>query len=225
MNNALAHKIRAKKLGILLRDARLHTGHNTAVCAQILGISESVYQQYENGDQAPSLPEIETLSYFWEIPIEHFWGSAILGQQGALPREVKLEKMLALRQRMVGGLIRKYRTDGGISIEQLAAQLNISPEELTAYELAQRPIPLPVLEHIADLLNRTLRDFHDKKGPVGQWNAQQRATTHFRELSPEMQEFVIKPVNRPFLEIAHRLSQMPVDQLRVLAESLLEITL
>lgn len=225
MNNALAHKIRAKKLGILLRDARLHTGHSVATCAQILGVSESVYQQYEAGEQAPSLPEIENLSYFWEIPIEHFWGSAILGQQGTLPREVKLEKMLALRQRMVGGLIRKYRTDSGISLEQLAAQLNITAQELNAYELAQRPIPLPILEHIADSLNRTLRDFHDKKGPVGQWNAQQRATKHFRELSPEMQEFVIKPVNRPFLEIAHRLSKMPVDQLRVLAESLLEITL
>ena len=44
------------------------------------------------------------------------------------------------------------------------------------------------------------------------------------DLTPEMQQFVEKPVNQPYLEIAMRLSELPVDKLRTLAESLLEIT-
>jgi hypothetical protein len=44
-------------------------------------------------------------------------------------------------------------------------------------------------------------------------------------LPVELQDFVSKPINRPYLEIAHRLSEMPADQLRAVAEGLLAITL
>jgi len=40
----------------------------------------------------------------------------------------------------------------------------------------------------------------------------------------EMQVFVSKPINRPYLELAIRLSEMSVDRLRSVAEGLLEIT-
>ena len=40
----------------------------------------------------------------------------------------------------------------------------------------------------------------------------------------EMQVFVSKPINRPYLELAMRLNDMSVDKLRGVAEGLLEIT-
>ena len=40
-----------------------------------------------------------------------------------------------------------------------------------------------------------------------------------------MQQFVSKPVNQPYLELAQRLSEMSVERLRSVAEGLLEITL
>jgi hypothetical protein len=48
---------------------------------------------------------------------------------------------------------------------------------------------------------------------------------HFAELSPELQDFISKPINRPYLEIAQRLGEMSVEKLRAVAEGLLEITL
>ena len=53
---------------------------------------------------------------------------------------------------------------------------------------------------------------------------QQEKTQVFLELPPDLQSFVCKPVNRPYLDIALKLSELPVDKLRILAESLLEIT-
>ena len=41
----------------------------------------------------------------------------------------------------------------------------------------------------------------------------------------ELQGFVCKPINRPYLELAVRLSEMSVEKLRGVAEGLLEITL
>jgi hypothetical protein len=46
----------------------------------------------------------------------------------------------------------------------------------------------------------------------------------FSELPSELQQFVCKPINRPYLELAMRLSDLPVDRLRTVAEGLLEIT-
>ena len=49
--------------------------------------------------------------------------------------------------------------------------------------------------------------------------------TNFDGLSPELQDFISKPINRPYLEIAQRLGDMSVEKLRTVAEGLLEITL
>jgi hypothetical protein len=43
-------------------------------------------------------------------------------------------------------------------------------------------------------------------------------------LPDDLQQFICQPVNRPFLELAKHLQGMPVDKLRSIAESLLEIT-
>jgi hypothetical protein len=46
----------------------------------------------------------------------------------------------------------------------------------------------------------------------------------FREMSPEMKEFVTKPANIAYLRTAKRLSEMDVEQLRAIAAGILEIT-
>jgi hypothetical protein len=40
-----------------------------------------------------------------------------------------------------------------------------------------------------------------------------------------LQSFVSQPINRPYIELAQRLSEMPTAKLRTIAEGLLEITL
>jgi hypothetical protein len=41
----------------------------------------------------------------------------------------------------------------------------------------------------------------------------------------EMQEFITKPINRPYIEVAMKLSSLSADELRAIAEGLLEITI
>ncbi len=84
---------------------------------------------------------------------------------------------------------------------------------------------MPALEALATVLNTSLRHFQDKQGPVGAWFVQQRSLREFMDLPLELQTFVCKPVNRPYLELAVRLSEMSVERLRGVAEGLLEITL
>jgi transcriptional regulator with XRE-family HTH domain len=222
-NNGL--KIRAKKLGVLIRDARLAARKETAECAQAIGVSREGFESFEMGEASPSFPEMEILAYYLNVPLEHFWGNELLKKNNEPLDHVSLELILGLRQRMIGVYMRKMRQEARMSSADLASQIGISVDDLQAYELGDKAAPFPVLEQVAYKTGRTLREFQDVHGPLGSWFLQQRATQEFKDLSPDLQSFVCKPINTPYLELAQRLSEMSVEKLRGLAEGLLEITL
>jgi len=223
--NPLLMAIRAKKLGVLIKDARLAHGKTVAECAQAIGVDEQSFEAFESGERSPSLPEIEILAYSLNLPVEHFRGNSLLSSNGKQRKPLDTEKIVALRQRMIGALIRKARLEVGFSLEDLAQACSIPSANLETYELGEESIPMPELEVICLVLETPIGEFEDRQGPVGIWSSQQRALQSFTEMSPELQAFVSKPVNRPYLEAAQRLSEMSVDKLRTVAEVLLEITL
>jgi hypothetical protein len=47
---------------------------------------------------------------------------------------------------------------------------------------------------------------------------------HLDHLPQEVREFVLKPINMPYLQVAMNLSHMPAEALRQIASGLLEIT-
>jgi transcriptional regulator with XRE-family HTH domain len=220
----LALQLRAKKLGVLIRDARLARGRTLEECAAELGVSPEVLDAFEYGEQSPSLPQVEWLAYILDVPLEHFWGSQSLSEQAAANGRPNAAATFAVRQRMIGVLVRKARLEAGMQPEALADAARITPQELEAIELGELPVPLPALEALSGALDRSIREFQDKQGPVGVWWAQQKAVAGFLDLPPELQRFIGKPVNRPYIELAIRLSEMSVDRLRAVAEGLLEIT-
>ena len=77
---------------------------------------------------------------------------------------------------------------------------------------------------LLNILGGHLNSLVDQHGPVGIWRKQQQAVEQFIHLPVEVQEFITKPVNMPYLLLAQRLSGMPVEKLRAIAEGLLEIT-
>lgn len=70
-----------------------------------------------------------------------------------------------------------------------------------------------------------IENFFDQSGPIGQWIGDERSMRQFLQLPKDLQAFVCQPVNRPYLDLARKLSAMSNDQLRSVAEGLLDITL
>ena len=64
-----ASQIRSKILGALLVDARNSSGRSVQECADFLGISEADYAGFESGATTPTLPQLEVLAYFFNVPI------------------------------------------------------------------------------------------------------------------------------------------------------------
>ena len=222
--NPQALTLRAKIIGVLIRDARLAANKTVEECAQAIGVLDETFLEYELGKKPISLPELEGVSYFLGIPLEHFWEHETLSSRDDQRQLPNMGKLIAIRQGMIGTLLRQARQESGLSLEALAEQVKIDPSRLEAYELGQEAVPLPELETLTGILNRSIREFQDQHGPIGVWNSQQHALKDFLSMDPEMQAFVSKPVNRPYLELAVRLSEMTVDKLRTVAEGLLEIT-
>lgn len=224
MVEALKLKIRTKKLGILIRDARLVSGKSLKDCAKAIGVSTHRIGSFERGDTAPSLPELEGLAFFLNAPLDHFWGDTELSG-GSQTDEMQIDKLIALRQRIVGAKLRVSRQDADLPMTEVAKDIGVTTHVLKLYERGERPIPLPELEAILQKLDIPIDEFRDQTGPLGQWANQQRAVEKFLELPPDLQDFIAKPVNIPYLQLAQRLSEMSVDRLRSVAEGLLDITL
>lgn len=217
-------KQRSVMIGRLIQDARQKANHTIEECAQATGVSADQFAAYELGEETISLPELEAVAFYLDVAIEHFWAreTAALGNNHRVVSN--LEQLLPLRHRMIGAILRQARLEAGLSLEALAERTEIDATRLEAFELGDEPVPVPELEALSGILQRSIREFQDQHGPVGTWNAQQRALQSFQLMPLELQLFIAKPVNRPYLELAVRLSDMSVEKLRAVAEGLLEIT-
>jgi transcriptional regulator with XRE-family HTH domain len=217
--------LRNKKLGVLMRDARLAARRSPEECARAMGVTRGMLRAYEEGRRAPSLPEVELLAYFLRVPIDHFWGKSAVSDDAPQTEQLDLPQLAQLRQRMIGALLRQERNNASLSIKTLSQETGIPAARINAYELGERPIPLPELEALVTSLSARVEAFFDQSGPIGQWMTQQRSMKQFMGLPPELQTFVSQPVNRPYLELAVKLSSMSSEKLRAVAEGLLDITL
>ena len=224
MNNAQII-IREKKLGLLIRDARMAERRSIKECADAIGVKPGLFRAYEEGRRSPSLPELETLVYYLKLPITHFWGRETMSETSSPAETLDTAQLIALRQRMIGALLRQERNKINMSLRQLAVDTGIKSARLNLYELGERPISVPELESILAVLGSRIETFFDQNGPVGQWMTSERAMQKFLELPEEIQNFVCQPVNRPYLELAMKLSDMSKEKLRSVAEGLLDITL
>ena len=217
--------IRTKKLGVLIRDARLAARRSLPECAEAMGVPRAVLKAYEEGRRAPSLPELEVLVYYLKLPLTHFWGREAMSEVAVPNEALDLPQLQSLRQRLIGALLRQERNQANLSLKDVTDATGIPTARLNAYELGERAIPLPHLEAIIIALGSKIENFFDRNGPVGHWMTSQKSMDKFLELPVEMQVFVCQPVNRPYLELAMKLSEMSRERLRAVAEGLLDITL
>lgn len=212
---------RATMLGELIEDARAHAGRSVAECAAVLGISPDDFRNAESGDYVVSLPQLEVLAIYLDVPMAHFWGTHTLAEEE--PRDYA--DLLALRNKIIGGLLRQARLESGRSAADLAEEIGVTPEQIQTYEMGADALPYLQLERLAKYLGITVDYFvDDERGPMGRHEAQQRMMQRFRQLPPDISAFVVQPVNIPYLKTAMRLSEMDADRLREIAASILEIT-
>ncbi len=212
---------REELLGKLIREAREHAGRTPKECAQVLNMSAQKYHTVESGKYLISLPELEALALYLNIPMGYFWGSEPLSPTP----DVDYQTLITLRHRVIGVLLSQLRLRAHKTQEEVAEALAVDVSLIKKYETGQAAVPYLHLEQLCRYLDGQIDLFMDDvHGPLGRHEALQKLSRQFQRLEPDMQKFLINPSNQHYLEIAKKLSEMDVHKLRQIAEDLLEIT-
>ena len=220
---AEALALRRKIMSVLILGARLKAGKTKRDCAAALDMSVSAYSACEDGRHDLSLPELEVLANFLKTPITAFFDKPerLVVDEPELP----YEQIIELRQRIIGALLRKARVEKGKSSRDVADLLGVTTQRLTEFEFGAKPVPLALLEELADVLDVSMSYFIDEGvGVIGEQELLRHQFDRFGELPEDVRHFVTHPTNISYLRVAQRLSDMTTAQLRNIAAAILDIT-
>lgn len=219
-----SYELRGKMLGVLIQDARLHAARTVEDCARLLNVAQEEILAWEYGDKTPSLPQIEVLAYYLGVPVSHFWGHETIGDDKNSKQSAQSE-YIKLRDRMIGALLRAAREEAELSIEEVRDATYIPVELLQSYELGELSIPMHYLSTLSSAVNKNMSYFVETSGYIGELLQIREEWKKFSDMDDKLREFASNPSNLGFMQIAVMFSKMPTDDLRDIAEGLLEITM
>jgi transcriptional regulator with XRE-family HTH domain len=217
--------LRQRITGVLLRDARIAKGFSTEQVAVLMLVPPDAVTAWEFGQAVPSLPQLELLAYWLEVPVTHFLSgrSTLVGQLAK--RQLDQQQYLMIRDHMIGAQLAQARHQANFTLEYLAERLGLEAAVLAQYEYGHIAVPLPQLVDLAALLKLPISAFLEGSDRVGAFIQAQELFQTFLTMNPEVREFIAAPANHAYLELAMKLAQMDTQKLRGIAEMMLEITL
>jgi transcriptional regulator with XRE-family HTH domain len=220
--------IRNKITGVLLRTARLRAGREIAECAATLSRDPAFFERAEEGQEALSLPQLESLALFLNVPVQYLIGEQELPTAQVPSDPAYYEERMKLQHRIVGVILQQARAQSGRTLADVASSLGWEPERLAQAEWGEESIPLVELQALAAELGIPFDTFVDQREPSPPQGRPREVSPHaaaqLSHLSAELRAFIAKPINVPYLQVALNLSQMPAQVLRQLASGLFEIT-
>ncbi|MFT7585543.1 MAG: transcriptional regulator with XRE-family HTH domain [Cellvibrionaceae bacterium] len=221
MNNV--DQIRAKILGVLVRDARIHAGRSIEESSRVLGIPIESFEKIEKGLENPDMPFLEALSLYLNVPFERFWGDQTLG---GFPVE-DFGELIAKRHETLAAQIKALRESSEKSVVEVAKVAGVGEERLKGMEEGSVPITIFEAEKIANALSLSMRELQDKgsDNPLFKHEEIQKLMKQIYSMPEGMRAFIVQPINQPYVEMAMKLSKMEVNRMRDFAADILEITL
>lgn len=220
----LIEELFQKKLGIIIRSAREVRKRTIEECANAIGVDPGTFQLYETGEIAPSLPELEVLAFFLEVPIQHFFNSTLEEDKLVFENIRDLEQFFMVRGKVIATRLKSYRQKNNISPAKMVANTPLTEEQYLMYEDGSQPIPLTNLQAFMFPLGCSLKEFLAEGGRIGAKYREEKAQQTMAEIPTEVQKFLTNPSNEPYLRLAMHLSTLSAERLRNIAEGLLEIT-
>lgn len=217
--------IRNKIIGILVKRARLEAGKSQRECAEFLGCSPFIFGQYEKGRRGLSLPQLEALAYYFDIPAPSLWDDQFPQPEETAVEDLPLAQITLIRRKILAVQFRQCRQAAGYTQREVGDLLGCSANIVSQYERSKRDIPLAEIEIVAEQCGKTLADFLDEDTiPLGPAEQERQALARLEELPVEVREFVLNPTNALYLRVAMLLSVLKADDLRNIAETILDIT-
>jgi transcriptional regulator with XRE-family HTH domain len=204
--------------------ARELSGKSIKECSLMLGISSSRLKNFENGKISPSLPELESLSFLYKIPVLVICMNNGVSNFIQTPESDQVIKLLEIRQQIIATKVLIARENADISLSNLSKVTSIPTSRIKRYEEGRSPIPIDELNSILEALAQDTKDFFDHESPVGDWQNLQSNISAMETLPENIKEFCLNPQNIKFLEIAQAISKIGLENLYEFSNALSDFT-
>ena len=211
--------LQRKIIGVLIRAAREKARRTIKEVALRLGVTVARVRQYERGAREISLPELERLALFFQMPLSFF----VKGEtpiEAAKPQPPNPAETRA-RRAALGVKLKQARLAAGKSKEECAEAIGRRAGTIGRYERGASEIPITELERLAQFLQVNLYYFiadQTSEGESGLMDLEKLS-----RLPNEVRAFVLDPENLPYLRMAMKFGDLPTDRLKELGEILLVV--
>jgi len=223
-------EIQRKMLGVLMQNARQRVGLTVSETASLLGLDADTLIAYELGKAEAGLPVLEALAEICGVPVSYFWADDALPDP--TPR-TDAPHSITLRRKMLGVLLAQARRQADISADEAAQAIGVTPDTLAEIEFGKVDVPFSQLKALLTLYKMPLDELlaevdipAEKNGKTEVTPAPQETfdTAELAHFPPDVQEFLADPTNILYVKLAMKLHNLSADNLRALAEGILEIT-
>ncbi len=191
-------------------------------CAGILGISEAKYLAFEQGKGFLSLPELELLSLYLNIPLQELFESNVQtnATHHLLQQDIR-RQYKRLREKMIQTKLILARQTKGLSLDDLARDTDIPRDTLQAYELGQKTIPLNDLKLICQALACSIEEFFPEEGTL---LTEPNGNGHRGQWQPEYPKDGSTSAGEedPYQQLLAALKQIPEEDQVKIAKQLLD---
>lgn len=217
-----AARLRGKIVGVRIRQCRMAASRSIEDCAEHLGVSPQLATDWEYGDRSPSQPQLERLSSYLNVSASTF----LQGNEPAAIQDgcAKSDGLPALRQQLLGGLLRVARGIKGISIEQLSEITAIDRDLVQEYEYGERMIPINHLLILGNSLDRDPEYFLGNAQGTGVEAGGESAANSPESTSVNDSSLADDHTAQGIITLAIAFSQIPPEELRGIADALLLIS-
>jgi transcriptional regulator with XRE-family HTH domain len=209
-----------KIIGVLIRAAREREHRTSKEVALRLGISQARLRQYEMGGREISLPELENLACFLEVPTSFFLNDETLARRE--PAVPPAEEEVRARRGLIATKVKQARLDAHKSEQECAQAIGRTVARQKRYEAAQIDIPITDLERLARFLNVGMNYFL-RDGLALKAGGELPDPELWCRLPPEIRALIMDQNSLPFLRIAAKLRDLPPSKLQELGEILLVV--
>lgn len=199
------------------------SGKTAAECSQLLGIPASRLRGYESGKFIPPLPEIEALSYIYNVPLRALFDPQILPKYIHNPDTEQLKQLLLIRQEIIATRLQLASEKSGKNQSEIAKSAQIPVSRLKKYGRGDLAIPMTDLISIAKAIGLELNELLDTESPLGDWQTAQENAKRFNDLPEEIRSFALSADNQPYIAFTQRIKELGMENLAHLSESIQQV--
>lgn len=213
-------QLQLEDLPASLQSARENRGFSLKAAAELLGIPTSRLRNYERGNYTPTLPELESLSFIYQVPIFILKDNSELEKHLDIPEGDQIQKLINIRNQIIRTHLQIAFEKTGLSQKNLSHKTGIPPSRIKRYLNKNVEIPLDDLAKLNQALNLDQDIIFDNESPVGKWQSQQILFRKYKSLPEDLREFLEQDDSQVVIRAARSLMEIEDKKMREILDSL-----